>query len=80
MKIKENNSRGVKLLFKNKLVALKRVSGPARHNIESRQIYHLSVDILRIKNKKLRIWSNGKISLCQGEDAGSIPAIRPRVK
>ncbi|KAK8923445.1 Photosystem II reaction center protein Z [Platanthera zijinensis] len=26
---------------------------------------------------KMRIWSNGKISLCQGEDAGSIPAIRP---
>ena len=26
----------------------------------------------------MRIWSNGKISLCQGEDAGSIPAIRPR--
>jgi hypothetical protein len=25
----------------------------------------------------MRIWSNGKISLCQGEDAGSIPAIRP---
>ena len=24
----------------------------------------------------MRIWSNGKISLCQGEDAGSIPAIR----
>lgn len=29
------------------------------------------------KEKKMRIWSNGKISLCQGEDAGSIPAIRP---
>ena len=28
--------------------------------------------------QKMRIWSNGKISLCQGEDAGSIPAIRPR--
>lgn len=36
------------------------------------------MDILRIKNEKMRIWSNGKISLCQGEDAGSIPAIRPK--
>ena len=27
----------------------------------------------------MRIWSNGKISLCQGEDAGSIPAIRPKL-
>lgn len=37
------------------------------------------MDILRIKNEKMRIWSNGKISLCQGEDAGSIPAIRPKL-
>ena len=29
------------------------------------------------QERKMRIWSNGKISLCQGEDAGSIPAIRP---
>ena len=27
---------------------------------------------------KMRVWLNGKISLCQGEDAGSIPAIRSR--
>ena len=25
---------------------------------------------------KMRVWLNGKISLCQGEDAGSIPATR----
>jgi hypothetical protein len=31
----------------------------------------------RLKNEKeMRIWLNGKISPCQGEDAGSIPAIR----
>jgi hypothetical protein len=26
---------------------------------------------------EMRVWLNGKISLCQGEDAGSIPATRP---
>ena len=26
---------------------------------------------------KMRVWLNGKISPCQGEDAGSIPATRP---
>lgn len=41
-------------------------------------ICHICVDIcIRFRNEKMRIWSNGKISLCQGEDAGSIPAIRP---
>lgn len=26
---------------------------------------------------KMRVWLSGKISPCQGEDAGSIPATRP---
>nr|YP_001152186.1 ORF46e [Pinus koraiensis]ABP35429.1 ORF46e [Pinus koraiensis] len=30
-----------------------------------------------IHNIEMRVWLNGKISLCQGEDAGSIPATRP---
>lgn len=39
--------------------------------------YHISMDrSVRIRNEKMRIWLNGKISLCQGEGAGSIPAIR----
>ena len=29
------------------------------------------------RTSKMRVWLNGKISLCQGEDAGSIPATRP---
>lgn len=40
-------------------------------------ISFICICLILIKNKKMRIWSNGKISLCQGEDAGSIPAIRP---
>ncbi len=60
-------------------ITLKRVSGSALHKYDT-NIYdiYVGVDIFRIKNEKMRIWSNGKISLCQGEDAGSIPAIRPR--
>lgn len=27
----------------------------------------------------MRIWLNGKMSLCQGEVVGSIPAIRPEL-
>lgn len=47
----------------------------------NQKIFHLVIlyqdqERKKIKKKK-RIWSNGKISLCQGEDAGSIPAIRP---
>ena len=39
--------------------------------------YHISMDgSVRIILNQMRIWLNGKISLCQGEDAGSIPAIR----
>lgn len=57
----------------------KRICVPALHKKDP-VIYHICGYILCIKNKKMRIWSNGKISLCQGEDAGSIPAIRPRSK
>jgi hypothetical protein len=62
-------------------IVLKRVFGPALHKYD-RGIYHICVYILCIciNKEKMRIWSNGKISLCQGEDAGSIPAIRPRLR
>jgi hypothetical protein len=29
---------------------------------------------------QMRVWLNGRISLCQGEDAGSIPATRLSVE
>lgn len=65
----------------NKIVGidLKRVSGPTLHKYNP-GIYIIYVWTSHVsRTKKMRIWSSGKISLCQGEDAGSIPAIRPRV-
>lgn len=63
-------------------IILKRVFRPALHKYDL-GIYHISYICVYIlctcvNNEKMRIWSNGKISLCQGEDAGSIPAIRTR--
>jgi hypothetical protein len=49
-----------------------------KYDPDAYMIYHIRVDIYLVSGtKKMRIWSNGKISLCQGEDAGSSPAIRP---
>lgn len=67
-----------KIIIKLIGIALKRVSGPALHKYDP-GIYIIYVWTYCVsRTKKMRIWSNGKISLCQGEDAGSIPAIRPR--
>ena len=57
---------------------LKRVSGLILHKYDLRLSYTYMCIYIVYHEQKVRIWSNGKISLCQGEDAGSIPAIRPR--
>jgi hypothetical protein len=57
------------------IINLKRVSSPTLHIYD---IYMCVMCVQTLYQEKMRIWSNGKISLCQGEDAGSIPAIRPK--
>lgn len=57
-------------------LTLKSVSVRALHKYVP-GIYIIYVWTYCVSRTKMRIWSNGKISLCQGEDAGSIPAIRP---
>lgn len=36
----------------------------------------MNIYIYIFRTNKMRVWLNGKISPCQGEDAGSIPATR----
>lgn len=48
--------------------------------IEHICIFHIMLQfyeyIYIFRTNKMRVWLNGKISPCQGEDAGSIPATR----